>query len=101
LAEERGAAERINMACFELSKEVGGLECCVPQATPLARTLLRVVGRVVIDTGTADADPAVWRGTEVMALQWIREALAPLGYDLRPVPGSGRPEVPDPSSEWV
>ena len=101
MADERSAAERVNMACFELSKGVGDLECCVPQATPLARTLLRVVGRVVIDTGTSDADPAVWNGTEVMALQWIREALAPLGYDVRPLPGSGRPEVPDPSSEWV
>ena len=89
------------MACFELTRAVAGLECCVPHAAPLARTLLRVVGRVVIDTGTAGADPAVWEGTEAMALQWIREALEPLGYDVRPRPGSGRPEVPDPSSEWV
>ncbi len=101
MAEERGAAERINAACFELSREVSGLECCVPDAAPLARTLLRVVGRVVIDTGTADADPAVWENTEVMALQWIREAVGRLGYDVRPLPGSGRPEVPDPSSEWT
>ena len=101
LAEQRGAAERINMACFELSKQVGDLRCCVPQASPLARTLLRVVGRVVIDTGVPGADPAVWDNTEVMALQWIREALAPLGYDVRPHAGSGRPEVPDASSEWV
>jgi hypothetical protein len=100
LAEQRSVAERINMACFELSRDVGGLECCVPQAAPLARTLLRVVGRVVIDTGAADADPAVWENTEVMALQWIREAIGPLGYDVRPQPGSGRPEVPNPSSEW-
>jgi hypothetical protein len=101
LAEDRGAAERINMTCFELTREVSGLECCVPQAGPFARTLLRVVGRVVIDAGTPGADPAVWEGTEVMALQWIRQALAPLGYDVRPLPGSGRPEVPDPSSEWA
>jgi len=101
LAEARGEAERINMACFQLSREIAGLECCVPEAAPLARTLLRVVGRVVIDTGVPGADAAVWENTEVMALQWMREALERLGYDVRPLPGSGRPEVPDPSSEWV
>jgi len=100
LAEERSAAERINMGCFELSKQAAGLQCCVPQAVPLARTLLRVVGRVVIDTGRPDADASVWESTEVMALQWIREALEPLGYDVRPAAGSGRPEVPDPTAEW-
>lgn len=94
-------AERINMACFELSREIGGLQCSVPQAVPLARTLLRVVGRVVIDTGTPGADPAVWQNTEVTALQWIKEAIEPLGYDVRSLPGSGRPEVPEPSSEWA
>lgn len=94
-------ADRINMACFQLSKEIGGLACCVPETAPLARTLLRVVGRVVIDTGAPGAEPAVWENTEVMALQWIREAVARLGYDVRPLPGSGRPEVPDPDSEWV
>ncbi|HKF75293.1 MAG TPA: hypothetical protein VKF59_04065 [Candidatus Dormibacteraeota bacterium] len=97
---ETGPAEAINMACFRLSREVAALECSVPQAVPLARTLLRVVGRVVIDTGTPGADPAVWESTETMALQWVREALAPLGYDVRPATGSGRAEVPDPSSEW-
>lgn len=101
MAEARGEAERINMACFQLSREIAALECCVPEAAPLARTLLRVVGRVVIDTGVPAADPAVWENTEVIALQWMREALERLGYDVRPLPGSGRPEVPDPSSEWV
>jgi hypothetical protein len=101
LADERSAAERINMACFELSRQVGGLACSVPEAAPLARTLLRVVGRVVIDTGVPGAEAAVWENTEVMALRWIREALEPLGYDVRPRPDSGRPEVPDASSEWV
>ncbi|TMC07465.1 MAG: hypothetical protein E6J41_16085 [Chloroflexi bacterium] len=101
MAEEQSAAERINMACFELSRQVGGLACSVPEAAPLARTLLRVVGRVVIDTGVPGAEAAVWENTEVMALQWIREALEPLGYDVRPRPDSGRPEVPDASSEWV
>ena len=94
-------AERINMACFELSREVGGLRCSVPQAAPLARTLLRVVGRVVIDACTAGGDPSVWPNTEVMALQWIKEAIEPLGYEVRPLPGSDRPEVLEPSSEWA
>lgn len=89
------------MACFELSQEVARLECCVPVASPFARTLLRVVGRVVIDTGVAGADPSVWDNTETMALQWLNEALEPLGYEVKPRAGSGRSEVPDPSSEWV
>lgn len=89
------------MACFQLSRDVGGLRWSVPQAAPVARTLLRVVGRVVIDAGTPSADPTVWENTQVMALQWIREAIKPLGYDVRPFPGSGRPEVPEPSSEWA
>jgi hypothetical protein len=95
------AAEGINMRCFELSRQVAELRCCVPTASPFTRTLLRVVGRVVIDTGAPGADPSVWDNTEVMALQWLNEALQPLGYEVRPAPGSGRPEVPDPSSEWV
>ncbi len=101
MADQRSAAERINMTCFELSRQVAELDCCVPEAAPLAKTLLRVVGRVVIDAGTPGADAAVWESTEVMALQWIREAVERLGYDVRPRPGSGRPEVPDPSSEWA
>jgi len=94
-------AERINMACFDLSRDAGRLPWSVPQAGPLARTLLRVVGRVVIDTGAPGADPGDWENTEVMALQWIKEAIKPLGYDVRPLPGSGRGEVPEPSSEWT
>jgi hypothetical protein len=101
LADEQSDAERINMTCFELSRQVNLLACSVPEATPLARTLLRVVGRVVIDTGVPGADAAVWENTEMMALQWIREAIEPLGYDVRPRPDSGRPEVPDPSDDWV
>ena len=94
-------AERINMTCFNLSRDVGSLHCSVPEAAPLARTLLRVVGRVVIDTGAPGADPSGWENTEVMALQWIKEAIKPLGYDVRPLPASGRGEVPEPSSEWT
>lgn len=98
---EESRAERINLACYELSQEVAQLDCCVPEASPLARTLLRVVGRVVIDTGAPGADPATWENTEGMALQWLNEALRPLGYQVRPLPGAGRPEVPQPGSDWV
>jgi len=94
-------AERINMTCFNLSRDLGGLQWSVPEAAPLARTLLRVVGRVVIDTGAPGADPGAWENTEGMALQWIKEAIKPLGYDVRPLPGSGRGEVQGPSSEWT
>lgn len=94
-------AERLNLSCFELSREAAALDYCVPEAAPLVRTLLRVVGRVIIDTGGPGADRDAWGNTEVMALQWIREAIRPLGYDVRPLPGSERPEVPDPSSEWA
>ena|SRR2546429_4226577 len=94
------AAERLNLACFELSREVTRLDCCVPEAAPLARTLLRVVGRVVIDTGSPGADPAAWENTEAMALQWIAEAIRPLGYEVRPAPGSGRPELSEAEPEF-
>jgi hypothetical protein len=86
-------AEQVNAACYELSRQIAALSCCVPQAAPLARTLVRVVGRVVIDTGPPGSDPGVWEGTEQMALEWIRDAIRPLGYDLRPLPDSGRPEI--------
>ena len=91
-------AERVNMACFELSQQVAGLACSVPEAAPLARTLLRVVGRVVIDTGPEGADPALWPGTREMALLWIRDALRPLGYDVTPLPGSASPDLPPATS---
>jgi hypothetical protein len=72
--------EDLNMACFELSREIETTAFSVPQAAPLARTLLRVVGRVLIDTGGEDADPATWPNTEEMVVQWVEEAMRPLGY---------------------
>ncbi len=95
------SAEQVNLACFQLSRQVDELSCSVAQAAPFARTLLRVVGRVVIDTAAPNAEPHLWASTEGMALQWLNEALAPLGYEVRPLAGSGRPEVPAPSSEWT
>ena len=77
-------AETLNAACFMLSRALEELEFSVPEAAPLARRLLRVVGRVIIDTATPDASPEIWPNTREMALQWIDEALRALGYEVRP-----------------
>ena len=76
--------EDINLACFELSRELDSLAFSVPAARPLARTLLRVVGRVVIDAGGSAAAAGDWPGTEEMVIAWIDEALAPLGRRVEP-----------------
>jgi hypothetical protein len=91
------AAENLNMACFAITRALEDLDFSVPEAAPLVRHLLRVAGRIVIDTGTPGADPEVWANTESMALQWLREALRPHGYEIHPLAGSGRPPVEDPS----
>jgi glyoxylase-like metal-dependent hydrolase (beta-lactamase superfamily II) len=93
-------AENLNMACFAITRALAELDFSVPEAAPLARHLLRVAGRIVIDTGTPGADPEVWANTESMALQWLREALKSHGYDIQPLPGSGRPPVEDSSLDW-
>jgi hypothetical protein len=80
--------EDLNMACFELSREIEAMPFSVPQAAPLARTLLRVVGRVLIDAGGESADPSMWPNTEEMALQWVDEAIRPLGYRVAPSGGA-------------
>ncbi len=78
-------AETFNAACFMLSRALESLEFSVPEAAPLVRRLLRVAGRVIIDTAAADASPDVWPNTRDMAIQWIDEALKALGYEARPV----------------
>lgn len=77
-------AETFNAACFMLTRALEELEFSVPDAAPLVRRLLRVAGRVVIDTATADASPDVWPNTQEMAVQWIDEALRALGYEATP-----------------
>ena len=77
-------AETFNAACFMLTRALEQLEFSVPDAEPLVRRLLRVAGRVVIDTATAGADPETWPNTREMALQWLDEALGGLGYEARP-----------------
>lgn len=85
-------AQMFNAACFMLSRALDGLEMSVPDAAPLVRRLMRAAGRVVIDTGSPDSSADAWPNTEEMALQWIDDALRALGYEVRPSPGSGRPE---------
>jgi hypothetical protein len=75
-----------------LSRALEEIEFSVPEAAPLVRRLLRVAGRVVIDTGLPDSSIETWLNTKEMALQWIDEALRDLGYEVGPRPGRGRPE---------
>ena len=77
-------AETFNAVCFLLTRALDGLELSVPEAGPLVRRLLRVAGRVVIDTGMPDSTPETWSNTREMALEWIDEALGALGYEARP-----------------
>jgi len=77
-------AETFNAACFMLSRALQGMTFSVPEAAPLVRLLLRVAGRVVIDTGLPDSSPETWPNTKEMALQWIDEALRDLGYEAKP-----------------
>jgi hypothetical protein len=86
-------ARLFNAACFVLTRALDSLELSVDEAAPLVRRLLRVAGRVIIDTGMPDSAPETWTNTEAMALQWIDEALNALGYQVRPSPGSGRAEI--------
>lgn len=77
-------AAAFNAACFLLTRELERLDFSTPDAAPLVRRLLRVAGRVVIDTAMPDSAPETWESTREMALQWIDEALRALGYEARP-----------------
>jgi hypothetical protein len=105
LAERMSGAEPIdaqtfNAACFMLSRALEGIDFSVPDAAPLVRRLLRVAGRVVIDTGLPGSSAESWSNTEEMALQWVDEALMALGYEVRPRPEAGRPELKRPEKGW-
>jgi Holliday junction resolvasome RuvABC DNA-binding subunit len=78
-------AQTFNSMCFLLTRALENLGFSVPEAAPLVRRLLRVAGRVVIDTAAADSSPETWPNTQEMALQWIDEALRALGYEARPI----------------
>jgi hypothetical protein len=77
-------AQTFNAACFMLSRALETLDLSVDEAGPLVRRLLRVAGRVVIDTGQPDSSPDAWPNTKEMAVQWIDEAMRALGYEVRP-----------------
>jgi hypothetical protein len=93
-------AETFNAACFMLSRALDQLALSVPEAAPLARRMLRVAGRIAIDTGVPGVSPAGWPNTEEMALVWIDEALRALGYQVNPVPGSGRADLKNQDADW-
>jgi len=93
-------AQTFNAACFMLSRALDELALTVPEAAALAKRLLRVAGRVVIDTGLPDSSPGTWPNTEEMSLQWIDEALRALGYQVRPVPEGGRPDLVRVDADW-
>jgi hypothetical protein len=93
-------AETFNAACFMLSRALEGIGFTVPEAAPLARRLLRVAGRVVIDMGSPGSGPETWPNTEAMALQWIDEALRELGYEVTPSADGGRSELQRPEMDW-
>jgi len=93
-------AQTFNAACFMLSRALESLELTVPEAAPLVRRLLRVSGRVVIDTGLAGASADTWSDTEEMVLLWIDEALWDLGYHVRPMPDGGRAELKRVQEDW-
>ena len=92
-------AETLNAACFMLSRSLENLQLSVPEAAPLARRLLRVTGRVIIDTGKQDSNAESWTNTEEMALQWIDEALRALGYQVTPIPDGGRSPLTTPDDD--
>jgi hypothetical protein len=93
-------AQTFNSACFMLSRALEDLVLSVPEAAPLAKRLLRVAGRVVIDTGGLESSASTWLNTEEMALLWIDEALRALGYQVRALPESGRPELKREPADW-
>jgi hypothetical protein len=93
-------AQTFNAACFMLSRAVEEMDLTVSEAAPLVRRLLRVAGRVVIDTGLTDSSPDAWPNTEQMALLWINEALRELGYEVRPAAEGDRPELKRADENW-
>lgn len=94
-------AQTFNAVCFMLSRCLEDLNLTVAEAAPLIRRLLRVAGRVVIDTGAPGSSAETWSNTEEMALQWIDEALRGLGYEVRPSSDGGRSELRRAEVDWA
>jgi len=99
-ANEPVDAQTFNAACFMLSRSLEDLKLTVPEAAPLIRRLLRVAGRVVIDTGLPGSTADTWANTGDMALLWLDEALRDLGYKVTPSPDGGRPEPKRIDADW-
>jgi hypothetical protein len=76
-----------------LSRALADLKLSVPEAELVTRLLLRVAGRIEIDTGLAESSAETWPGAEEMALLWIDEALRGLGYQVSPLPAGRRQEL--------
>jgi hypothetical protein len=93
-------AQTFNAACFMLARALEDLNLSVAEAGPMTRRLLRVAGRIVIDTGEAGSSAETWPNTEEMALLWIDEALRELGYEVRPAAGGGRNELARSDPDW-
>ena len=93
-------AQTFNAACFMLSRALEAMTLSVPEAGPLTRRLLRVAGRIVIDTGLPDSSKETWPSTEEMVLLWIDEALRELGYQVRPTSEGGRVELVRADEDW-
>jgi hypothetical protein len=93
-------AQTFNAACFMLSRALEDLQLTVPEAASLTRRMLRIAGRIVIDTGLSESSAGTWPNTEQMALLWIDEALRELGYEVRPSPAGGRPELNRAEDKW-
>jgi hypothetical protein len=87
-------AQTFNAACFMLSRALEEMDLTISEAAPLVRRLLRVAGRVVIDTSLTNSSPDTWTNTREMALQWIDEALRELGYMVSPLQGGSSEETP-------
>ena len=93
-------AQTFNAVCFMLSRALEDMTLSVPEAGPLTRRLLRVAGRIVIDTGLPDSSAETWPSTEEMVLLWIDEALRELGYQVRPTSEGGRAELVRADEDW-
>lgn len=94
-------ARSFNAACFMLSRALESMELSVDEAAPLVKRLLRVAGRVVIDTCLPGSSADTWPSTEEMALQWLDEALRAVGYQVRPTAEGGRPELRRAEEDWA
>src|SRR2546427_5564953 len=77
-------AETFNAACFMLSRALEDLELTVPEAAPLVRRLLRVAGRVLIDTREAGASQAVRPPNRETGLPWMEQAPGGFGCGGEP-----------------